>query len=382
MTRATALGVVSVSLLASVAGAGPLTPGNLVVYRVGTGATALSANGQAAFFDEFSVSGALLQSISLPTAASGSNRTYAANGTANAEGHLVRSRDGRFLTVAGYEVALGAATNTSTSNRVIARLDLSGNVDTSTAIATTYNAANIRSVATDDGSSFWTTGSSGGIQYTTFGSSGPATQVSTAPGNGNGRALNIFGNDLWVGAANSGFNGVGPVSPSFPTSAGATAAPIPGVAGTGFSAHDFFVADLDANVPGIDTIYFGDDSATNLGLNKFTFDGTTWSFAWRIAVPSATPSGNPTSVRHLTGVVDPSGAVTIFATTGGPGTAENSANRLVMLTDVGATSTWMTLATAAPNTVFRGVEFAPIPAPGALALLGLGGMLAARRRRA
>jgi hypothetical protein len=44
----------------------------------------------------------------------------------------------------------------------------------------------------------------------------------------------------------------------------------------------------------------------------------------------------------------------IYATT-----AEGSANRLVKITDTGSASTATTLATASPNTIFRGVAFAP-----------------------
>ena len=37
--------------------------------------------------------------------------------------------------------------------------------------------------------------------------------------------------------------------------------------------------------------------------------------------------------------------------------------------------------TGGANTIFRGIEFAPIPAPGSVALLGLAGLVAGRRRR-
>src|SRR6516165_1575326 len=45
----------------------PFTPGNLVIYRVGTGTGSLINTGNPVFLDEYTPGGVLVQSIALPT---------------------------------------------------------------------------------------------------------------------------------------------------------------------------------------------------------------------------------------------------------------------------------------------------------------------------
>lgn len=82
------------------------TPGDLVIYRVGTGATSLSSAATAVFLDEYTATRVLVQSIALPTADSGSNQTLTASGTATSEGLLTLSADGRYLELTGYNAAV------------------------------------------------------------------------------------------------------------------------------------------------------------------------------------------------------------------------------------------------------------------------------------
>src|ERR1043166_59290 len=114
--------------------AAAFTAGNLVVYRVGDGGTALSGNAAAVFLDEYTTGGTLVQSIAMPTAVNGSNKRLTASGTATSEGFLTRSVDGNYLIVPGYDTNVGTATITTsasaTINRVIGRVDAAGNVDT------------------------------------------------------------------------------------------------------------------------------------------------------------------------------------------------------------------------------------------------------------
>ena len=69
------LATVSLFTVAAVAQA-PFTFGNIVVVRVGDGAAALTNASTATFLDEYTPAGALVQSIALPTAASGSNQPF------------------------------------------------------------------------------------------------------------------------------------------------------------------------------------------------------------------------------------------------------------------------------------------------------------------
>src|SRR5262252_11202516 len=84
------------------------TPGNLVVYRVGTGSGSLVNTGNQVFLDEFTPAGALVQSIAVPTAPSAPNQPLIASGTATSEGLLTRSADGHYLVLAGYNAVIGA----------------------------------------------------------------------------------------------------------------------------------------------------------------------------------------------------------------------------------------------------------------------------------
>ena len=60
----------AIGLAALPARAAGFTPGNLVVVRVGAGATALSNAATQVFLDEYSPTGGLVQSVPLPGGAS------------------------------------------------------------------------------------------------------------------------------------------------------------------------------------------------------------------------------------------------------------------------------------------------------------------------
>src|SRR5947208_1278097 len=102
------------------------TPGNLVVYRVGTGAGSLVNTGNPVFLDEYTPGGSLVQSIALPTTTVGPNRRIIASGTATSEGLLTLSADGRYLVLTGYDAAIPTANLASSTGsalpRVVARV--------------------------------------------------------------------------------------------------------------------------------------------------------------------------------------------------------------------------------------------------------------------
>ncbi len=140
----------SFALLIRNAHASAFTPGNLVIYRVGDGSAALASSATAVFLDEYTTSGGSpVQSIAMPTVVNASNKRLTASGTATSEGLMTRSVDGKYLTAAGYDAALATATpasSTSSSiNRVIARVDSSGAIDTTTALSDAASSSNPRS---------------------------------------------------------------------------------------------------------------------------------------------------------------------------------------------------------------------------------------------
>ncbi|MGH3764912.1 MAG: hypothetical protein ACRDTX_07160 [Pseudonocardiaceae bacterium] len=245
---------------AAPANAASFTPGNIVVTRVGTGASALSSAATAVFLDEYTPAGELVQSIPLPTANAGPNRRFTTSGSATSEGALALSPDGRYLTLGGYDADPGtsgvASTTTASVSRVVARVDGNGGVDTSTAITDAFSANNIRGAVTDNGGRFWMTGANGGVRLATLGSSGATTQINST-GPTNNRAVSIFGGQLYL-STGSGTTGVYVVGSGLPTTGGQTPTLVAGAP----SPFAFTALDRDPGVPGVDTLYIADDSAS------------------------------------------------------------------------------------------------------------------------
>src|SRR3954468_13426436 len=107
-TVAVSLAAAAVPLLASSeAQAVKFTGGNLVVYRVGSGAGTLSNAAAPVFLDEFSAAGAKVSSVALPTAAAGANRPLTAVGQSRSEGLIANSPDGKLVSLTGYAAAPG-----------------------------------------------------------------------------------------------------------------------------------------------------------------------------------------------------------------------------------------------------------------------------------
>jgi len=343
--------------------AAPFTPGNLVVYRVGDGAATLTSAATPVFLDEYTTVGSLMQSIPLPTAVSGSNRRLTASGSSTSEGLMTLSVNGQFLMIPGYDADVGTAavpqTASTVVNRVVGRVDASAHIDTTTALSdaysgTTNNNANIRGATSTNGVDIWTTGTAqtsmaatAGSRYTTLGST-TSTQLSTTVTNL--RATNIFGGQLYVSSGLATFR-LGTVGTGTPTTSGQTITSLPGfptaTGGNPLSPYQFFFADLDGGVAGLDTLYVADDGsvANGGGIQKYSLVGGSWTANGIVALAGT---------RGLTGVVNGS-SVTLYVTNG---------STLQTLTDtsgynVTINGTLASIAMAGTNTAFRGVAFVP-----------------------
>src|ERR1051326_4661160 len=112
---------------------GQLTGGNLVVVQMGDGVTALSGSSAPVFLKEYTTSGSLVQSITVN--ASGASPRLTLTGTSTSEGHIVRSSDGNYLTITGYDVVAGTATGfvSAATPRIVGRINSAGTVDLTTA---------------------------------------------------------------------------------------------------------------------------------------------------------------------------------------------------------------------------------------------------------
>ena len=100
-------------LLSASAFAGAFALGDLVVVRVANGTGALNNQSTATYLDEYTPGGTFVQTVSLPTAASGANLALTLTGNGVNEGYLELSGNGQFLTLAGYNIAPGTATPSS-----------------------------------------------------------------------------------------------------------------------------------------------------------------------------------------------------------------------------------------------------------------------------
>jgi hypothetical protein len=338
--------------------AAPFTPGNVVVYRIGTGTGSLVATGNPVFLDEYTPNGSLVQTIAMPTTVNGANAPFAASGTAGSDGLLTRSTDGNCLVVPGYgrdpSITTGNLTSTAGVTRVVARVATNGTVDTTTSLTDAATGSNFRGAASDDCSRAWTTGGAGGVRYSTLGAT---TSVDiTGASYAVSRVINIVNGQLYT-STNSGtntFKGVETIGTGLPTTATQTATRLPGLTDTtNPNTYGFFFADLNAGVAGVDTLYIADEGAG--ALTKFSLVSGSWVSNGTIGTASDT-------YRGITGVVV-NGVVTLFATRKG-GTTAAGGGELVKLIDStgynGAFSGTPTLlAAATTNIAFRGVALAP-----------------------
>ncbi|HVU89955.1 MAG TPA: PEP-CTERM sorting domain-containing protein [Pirellulales bacterium] len=367
-------GIVALGLLPSVAQAAPFTAGDLVVEQIGDGTTSLTSAAAPVFVNEYTPTGTLVQSIPMPTAVNGSNLRLTDSGSATSDGYLNLSADGKYLTLTGYNAAVGTASVASTSTtggsatvRVVGVINSNANVDTTTSL-TSYSGNNIRSAVTSNGTDIWTSGAGtpGGIIATTLGASGAGTALSTTVTNT--RVVGIFGGQLYATSGSGSNKGVNTVGTGLPTSSGTPFALGPASA----SPYGMFLTQLNPASPGFDTAYVADDG---VGIEKFSLVSGSWVASGVIGTASD-------AYRGLTGSVTANG-VQLYATRQG-----GSSQGVVSLLD---TSGYNSTITGSPNLIvalstneaFRGIAYAPTPEPGTFVLggMGLGLLLVARRLR-
>ena len=328
---------------ASLGTAAPITPGNLVIYRVGDGAAALTTAGAAVFLDEYTTAGALVQTITVPT--TGATQMVAV-GNASTEGIISRSQDGSKLLFMGYRNTTGTTPGGSTVPRVIGTLDVAGSLDTSIAV-TDMTSAVPRSATSVDGSAYWV-GTSTGVRYIP---TPTATSTSVLIDSRNSRQVNLFDNVLY---ATNGSTGTAAKVQSYGTLPTISTVPTPLVTTVSSDAmNGFALLDLDAGIPGPDTMYTL--STLSSQLLKYSYNGASWITSGSIA------SSSVDLVATNVG-----GAVTLYLTSG---------SNLRVLTDTSGyngtiTGSFTLLATPATNTAFRGVGLFAVPEPASMTLVG------------
>lgn len=343
------------------------SPGKLAVLRVGDGSTALSSAAQPIFLDQFELTGSgQTASYTLAIPSSGAD-ALTLSGTATSEGALSLSANGLFLSFAGYNANAGTAsiagTASATVNRAAGLVTYDGQYTLAARTDLGFSGNNVRGAVTVDGSGFWLSGTggggSGGIWYVEG-----DNEIQVYSTISNLRTPNIFDGNLYFSTASgTTTRGIHFLS-GLPTASGASATQVLATGATS-SPYDFALS------PSGTLLYVADDTSSG-GIQRWEFDGSSWNLSYTLGTGVA-----GVTARGLT--VDWSGTAPIlFAIT-----AEASANRLIRIEDTGAGSAAETLATAGANTIFRGVDFTPVPEPGVGTLLLLGGaaLVVSRGRR-
>jgi hypothetical protein len=300
------------------------------------------------------------------------------NGGSTTEGILGRSDDGRYLLLGGYRANSGSSiTNVE---RVIGRVDMNQNVDTSTSVtaATSFNGSNsIRSVASVDGTSYYLggegSGSARGIVYVS--NHGTTGQTGTAIFNGNHRQVQVNGGQLQMstgaasGSAANYASGLGRSNVALPTTTQASTDVTALFTQATGSTHQFVTLDLDAGVAGVDTIYAAD--LTSGQIDKYSFNGSAWIARGSLAVAGV----NGIAARSNSGQVE------LYYTT---------ASQFRSIIDTAAFNSNISglddvlISSAGTNFAFRSISFTPVPEPTSMIFLtaaGLGAVAVRRRRK-
>jgi hypothetical protein len=326
------------------------------VLKLGDGTTSVTNASARGVIEERRVSdGSVVRTLSLPTAASGDQLPLTLSGSANTEGHLALSADGKYVTLGGYATAPGLGNvNTSTTTnvmRVIGRIDAAGNIDTSTKL-NALSGSNIRGASSFDGTSFWASGPNAVYHVNLGSTTGTATQVTS--GSTNFRGNFILDGQLYGYSAAALFL----VGSGTPTTGGQAVDAVVTIGGS--NVQGIALLDLDPVINGPDTMYVVLDGSTTTGvlnIRKYTFTGTEWSMTANFRPAT---SGIAQALRV---VAYPEGtSVRVIATTNTSGAGNNN-NELVTFLDNGTnlTPTVQILDTAGTNYVFRGVSLPPHP---------------------
>ncbi len=354
------------------------TPGNLAVYRYGNGAEALTNGVRVpAFVDEYTTTGVKVRTIAIPQTADG-NGNYGLEGlgltsagTFEAEGFPVLSREGFTLSIIGHNPA-------QAGEFVIGTLNAAGTWTSNTTVSAADDIGAPRS-AVVDGVSVYFNGYQNGVRYKAWGTNTASTRVSqdqNAP-----RVLTIGETSYGTTTANKIFAPTGTASipqANLPTtqvifSIDKNSTPVvPSIPGSALlkSAHQVIVFKTAADRTLIYVLDDGYNPATEsyappvIKKYRSNSGGNDWVAFGSITVP-------PNS-KSLTGTYDSATGVKLYFTTYGKNGVSDSKlyvidNPFTVSTEPNPTAnlsgTPTLLATAPPNTTFRGVTMAPVANP-------------------
>ncbi|MBL8060447.1 MAG: hypothetical protein JNK63_07000, partial [Chthonomonas sp.] len=325
------------------------TFGNLVVTAVDITITGSGASGPV-YLKEFDLtpSSSPVSTVAFPSSGPG-RFVYPWNTNSG----LNLNYNAGFFTISGYDAdgsVLGlSSSSAAVTPRLIAKIPVAGAI---TFVSNSFiNSGNTpRSVVTD-GTDFWAGGSgsatqNGGVQYVL--SSGVNSVVSLAPDSFNIRHMGVYNGDLYYTTAGSSLNGLHKYTGLPTTPVNSTQIIATGTAAPASSPYDFVFTNAN-------TVYIADDRtlANGGGVLKYTFDGTSWVYAYTINTALGTGCR---AITHLGG-----NDFAVITNETVSGTTATTPSKIYRLTDGGsdALSTAVLLQTAPSNQNYRGVRYLP-----------------------
>jgi|GEM_PF-1033819 len=313
----------------------PFSTGNIVVLQE----NGITSAGNSLSLVEYSPSGAILNTHTLPATGIGSR--IVGSGSATSEGQITLDAERTHIIVPGYDTSVGFASVASATNinRIIYSVGQSAigtevvNVPQSAA----FDGNNMRT-ATANGTTYYgggasTTATLGGVMLM---GSGTATQIST--GVKNIRVVNIYNGQLYYSSSSSPTVGIYSLGTGAPTT---SAVSNPFIAITGSpSPYGFSIS------PDGQTCYVADDASSTKGVQKWTLVSGAWTKQYTLA--------STLGARSLTVDYSTYPNNTIYATT-----SIGTPDTLIKIIDSSATAPVTRLAAAPAGTNFRGITFAP-----------------------
>ncbi len=345
------------------------TAGNLVVYRYGDGSAYTNGQLVPTFLDEYTTAGTFVKTWTVPSVASGLNKgltgllKLSSTGKYQQEGMSTLSQDGKYLTIFGYNAAVGATAPTAADGLVVGIISADAKINTTTTLSgdATTGLGAPRSAIIDGTTDIWANGFANGVQYTTLGGT-TSTRVSAAQNSPT--TLGIFGGILFAPIASSSTLAYATPLPTTST----TFALRNGVANTGIPANNTINQFIEFPFSDRKLSYAIDD--INNEIRRYNTNSGGNDLVYRVSIPSA----GTTLLKSITGTKTVGATTTVFTlyvtSWGDDGTGAGT-SKLYSFTETFtnqatggvansiATTPLTQLATAPAGTVFRSVTFAP-----------------------